>query len=653
MNTYNLSFYHKNEIEMGDGLSMDYLSKKNLEMERAQGVIDRLNCSKNPYINHKHSRAIVDLKQMLESSVNLYGDNVAFWQKFKKNEAFKGITYKEAFADINGLGTSLIFRGLKDKRIAVIGENCYQWATSYLAAVCGVGEVVPLDKELSSRDLKQLVIEAEAAAVLFSNKYEEMFLEMKASGDTSIETLVNFNRAEHLCNAESHTESAVENGNSSLEDNEAIVISWSKLIEEGKTLINAGNREFLDAEIDSDKMSILLFTSGTTGISKGVMLSHRNICENLMTAPTILNVNTWDVFFSILPVHHTYECTCGFLMPLYKGASIAYCEGLKYIQKNLQEVRPTMILGVPLIFESLYKNIMKNIRKQGKESIVKKVLAINRVTKKIGIDLNKKLLKDIYKVFGGRMRVLISGGAAIDPDILGFFNDLGFIAVQGYGLTECSPMAALNPDIHKYMRNKSVGHVLPEMEVKIENPDEEGVGEICFKGPNIMLGYYNMPEETAKVLRDGWFYTGDLGYKDDENFVYITGRKKNVIITKNGKNVFPEELEYFLGRVPYVSESMVWAPESDTGQDISIVATIKPDMDEIKEALIAKSPENELSDEEIQISDIEVLLWEEVDKINKDLPLFKRIKKINVRLEDFEKTTGKKIKRFVSENKGE
>ena len=392
-------------------------------------------------------------------------------------------------------------------------------------------------------------------------------------------------------------------------------------------------------------MSVLLFTSGTTGIAKGVMLSHRNICEDLMSAPTILNVNTWDIFFSVLPVHHTYECTCGFLMPLYKGASIAYCEGLKYIVKNLAEVQPTMILAVPLIFESLYNNIMKSVRKQGKEGLVRKVLALNKVTKKIGLDLNKLLLKDILKVFGGRMRVLISGGAAIDPAILQFFNDLGFISVQGYGLTECAPMAALNPDNHKYMRNSSVGHILPGMEVKIEDKNEDGIGEICLKGPNVMMGYYNMPEETAKVIKDGWFHTGDLGYVDDEDFIYITGRKKNVIITANGKNVFPEELEYYLGRSTMVSESMVWAQEDESGQDTVIVATIKPDMEEV-EAAIGKEAAADAEQ-------VEKLLWAEVDKINENLPFFKKIKKITVRREEFEKTTGKKIKRFVESNKAE
>ncbi|MDY3238667.1 MAG: AMP-binding protein [Anaerovoracaceae bacterium] len=591
-------------------------------MEQAEATIAALNQSNDKYVVYKESRPITDLKQMLETSTAMYADNTAFMQRFEKNKPYESITYRQAMEDINGLGTALMMHGLSGKRIAVIGENCYQWATSYLAVVCGTGIVVPLDKELGAAELKQLVIEAEVSAVLFTKKFEDTFYMMKESGDTPLEMLVNLNA----------------------ETEEGGIFAWKQLVEEGKAMVKKGTRIFLDAKIDPEAMSVLLFTSGTTGIAKGVMLSHRNICEDLMSAPTILKVHTWDIFFSVLPIHHTYECTCGFLMPLYKGAAIAYCEGLKYIVKNLQEVKPTMILAVPLILESLYKNIMKNIRKSGKEGLVKKVMAANKLTSKVGLDLNRKLLKDIYAVFGGRMRVLISGGAAIDPAILQFFNDLGFIAVQGYGLTECAPMAALNPDCHKEMRNASVGHLLPGMEVKIVDKDEDGIGEICLKGPNVMLGYYNMPEETAKVLKDGWFYTGDQGYVDDENFIYITGRKKNVIIAANGKNVFPEELEYLLSKIPYVAESMVWSKtEEGSSNDTLIAATIKPDMEEVEAVLGKEKAEDP--------AEVEALLWKEVDQLNETLPLFKKIKKINVRREDFEKTTGKKIKRFVESNK--
>lgn len=596
---------------------MDYTSQRKVDLQYAQGVVDMLNNSTDKYVVYKESRPIADLKHMLETGVQAYGDNVAFMQKFHKDEPYKSITYKEAFETVNALGTALINAGLKNKRIAVIGENCYQWATSYLAVICGTGVVVPLDKELGASELGQLIKESQASAVMFTEKYTDIFKEIKENGDSQLEILIKLNG----------------------DKQEENVLTWSGLIAEGKKLLEKGDRRFIDAEIDPDAMSELLFTSGTTGIAKGVMLSHKNICFDLMIAPTILRVHTWDIFFSVLPIHHTYEGTAGFLMPLYKGAAIAYCEGLKHIVKNLSEVRPTMFLGVPALFETLYKTIMKNIRKQGKEGLVKKVMALNKVTKKVGLDLNKKLLKDILKVFGGRMRVLISGGAAIDPAILQFFNDLGFIAVQGYGLSECAPMGALNPDQHKYMRNASVGHILPGMDVKIVDKDEDGIGEICLKGDNVMLGYYNNPEETAKVIKDGWFYTGDQGYIDDEKFIYITGRKKNVIIASNGKNVFPEELEYLLSKIPYVTESMVWGAEEKG--DIVIVAAIRPDMEEV-EAVLGKDCDEEA---------VKKLLWDEVDKINAELPMFKKIRKIAVRNEEFEKNTSKKIKRFVESNK--
>ena len=605
-----------------DSVEMGYHQKKALEMKRAKAFADELAQSEDPYVRYKTSRPITDVKQMFESSAALYGNNVAFMQKFEKDQPYRSITYKEALADVNGLGTALINRGLKGKRIAIIGDTCYQWESSYLAVVGGAGIAVPLDKELGAEELKQLVREAEVSCVIFGRKHEKLFLDMKASGETGLETLVSFD-------AEGHSEE---------------VLSWKALIEEGKNQVAQGDRQFLDAEIDGDAMAVLLYTSGTTGNAKGVMLSHWNLAFDLMSAPTILDVGPDDIFFSVLPVHHTYECTCAFLMPLYKGASVAYCQGLKYITKNLEEVKPTMLLGVPVLIESLYKKIWQNVRKKGKEKTLRRLLAISRRTRKAGLDISKPFTKEILDVFGGRMRVLISGGAAIDPEILQFFNDLGIIAVQGYGLTECAPMAALNPDVAKDMRNASVGHLLPGMEVKLVDLDEDGIGEICLKGDNVMKGYYNNPQATEEVLKDGWFHTGDLGYVDEEDFIYITGRKKNVIITKNGQNVFPEELEYRLSRIPYIEESMVWGSEGEDGSnDTSIIATVTLSEEDVAEKLGEDYTEEQARD----------LVWEEVDKVNEELPYYKKIKQIRIRKEDFEKTTGKKIKRFVDANKDE
>ncbi|WP_338547296.1 AMP-binding protein [Emergencia sp. JLR.KK010] len=596
-----------------------YAQMKDAEMKRAKAFVKAISESTDPYVRYKESRPITDIKHMIETSADLYGDNVAFMQKFEKDAPYTAITYKQALADVNGLGTALINRGLKGKRVAVIGETCYQWESSYLAVLCGTGVVVPLDKELGEQELKAQIIDAEVSGVIFGGKFANLFREMKASGDTKLEVLVDFD----------------------IEAHEEEILSWKALVQEGKALVAQGDRQFLDAEIYGDEMSVILYTSGTTGIAKGVMLSHYNLASNLMSAPTILKVNPTDIFFSVLPVHHTYECTCAFLMPLYKGAAIAYCQGLKYITKSLEEVKPTMLLGVPVLIETLYKKIWKNVRAKGKEKMLKRLLTMNRKTKKMGVSISKPFTKEILEVFGGRMRVIISGGAAIDPEILQFFNDLDIVCVQGCGLTECSPMTALNPDVEKDMRLASVGHLLPGMEVRIAEPDEDGVGEICYKGDNVMLGYYKNPEATAAVMEDGWLHTGDLGYVDKENFIYITGRKKNVIITKNGKNVFPEELEYYLSAVPYISESMVWGDEVEAGNDMTIAATVILDEEEISEAL------GEAFTEE----DVKGLVWEAVDQINERLPYYKKIKKLHIRREDFEKTTGKKIKRFVEGNK--
>lgn len=596
-----------------------YKAIKEKEMEYTVKRVADIKNSKDKYILYRDIRPIIDLKQMLESSVELYGDNIAFHVKDKVGGPYRGITYNETKHDVDALGTALCSMGLKGKSISIIGDNRYEWAISYLAAVCGTGVVVPLDKELGASELEQLVKEADVECIIYTQKYEKIFQEMKERGETKLKFLVNMDAA--------------------VSDEQRF--SLREITEAGKVLLGNGNRDFLDAQIERDAMSIILFTSGTTGIAKGVMLSHGNIVEDLMASPTLLEVTPQDVFFSVLPIHHTYECTCGFLMPLYRGASIAYCEGLRYIVKNLSEAKPTIFLGVPLIFESLYKKIWQNVKKTGKAKTLKRVIAINKQTKKIGIDLAPIFFKQIQALFGGRMKVLICGGAAIAPEVLQGIRDLGVNALQGYGLTECAPICALNPD--QYPKNEAAGYAPPGFRLKIHDPDPEtGIGEICAGGGNIMLGYYKNPEATAAVLKNGWFHTGDLGYLDQDNFVHITGRIKNVIITKNGKNVYPEELENYLGKIPYVQECMVWGKDSeDTGETL-IFASIRADYDEVREVLGER-----YSDE-----DVAVLIWKEIDALNTELPFFKRIKKIDIRKEEFEKTTGKKIKRFVDANKG-
>ena len=590
--------------------------------DKALELYQKIMDSKNKYTFYKEdTRPVANLKHMLETSAELFADRPAFWQKFNKGEEYTAITYKQTLDDVNALGTALISRGLHGKKIGVIGENSYFWAISYLAVTCGTGVVVPLDKELSAAELEQLVEQSGVSCVLLSPKYRPIFSDMLEREVGNLEFLVDVR-------AEMSTDR---------------IYSLKDLMSEGRSLMDLGDRSYLDAEIDPEALGVLLFTSGTTGVSKGVMLSHRNLCAEIMLDPLLIKYTKDDVFFSVLPLHHTYECTCGFLVSLYRGSSIGYCEGLKYIQKNLKELRPTIFCGVPLIFENLHNAIMKNVRKQGKEKMLRSVLRMNTITDKVGFNLSRALLGKVRDVFGGRMRLLVSGGAPIRPEIVKFFNDLGFTMIQGYGLTECAPLAACNPTEKRYNRYDSAGHILEQEEIKIVDKGKDGVGEICLKGPNVMMGYYENPEETAKALIDGWFHTGDLGYVDRHGYIYITGRKKNVIITANGKNVYPEELENYLDESLFISESMVWAKDDERGNDKTIVATIRPDMEEIK---------NYLGEDANDPDAVKALLQSEVDRINKPQPLFKKIGKVIIRTEDFEKTTTHKIRRFDESNKG-
>ncbi len=596
---------------------MTYTEKKKAEMAEANETIRAINSSKDKYVSYKESRPITDLKHMIETSALLYAERPAFWVKKSHKEPYTSISYLEFMDDINALGTALISLGLKDKRIGVIGPNSYEWALSYMAVVCGTGIVVPLDKELSAAELKQQAIEAELSCVILDKKYRAVFEEIAASKDTKIEILID----------------------KTLEEDENGVLSLKKLIDKGNGLLENGDTSFTKAEIDNKEMNILLFTSGTTGISKGVMLSHRNIAEDLMVSPTVMKLNPEDCFFSVLPLHHTYECTSGFLMPMYKGCSIAYCEGLKYILSNMQEVKPTFFLGVPAIFEMIYKKIMANVRKQGKEKSLAAALKVNKASRFIKIDMSDRLFKDIKALFGGRLRMMISGGAAINPEVLAFFNAIGIMAVQGYGLTEAAPMGALIPDIET--NDRSVGRAFPNCEIKIHEPNEKGIGEICLKGANIMIGYYKRPDLTQDVIIDGWFHTGDLGYLDKKGFLYITGRKKNVIITKNGKNVYPEELEFYLANIPLILESMVFAREGEVGDDFVIAATIVVNDEYIKDNYTEIPSDQSLEAE----------LWQEIDKINAQNPGFKQIKSIQVRHEPLSKNSANKVVRFREENK--
>ena len=540
-------------------------------------------------------RPIENLKEMLYTSAATWPEKNAFLEK--RDGVYEGITFNQYLLDVEGLGTELCARGLLGKRVIVTGENCYAWALAYMTVICGLGVVIPVDKEIPPEEIANIANVSEADAVIYSAKYEDKIKKIEKPLD-----FICFDELAGLCVA-------------------------------GREKINAGDRTYLDLEIDKNEMASLIFTSGTTGVSKGVMLSHHNITFNLTEMCQMIYIGPEDTFLSVLPLHHAYECTCGFLCQIYRGSTIAYCEGLRYIMKNMKEVHPTMILCVPLLIETMYHKIWANIRKNGMEKMVKKALAASNASRKIGIDLRKKLFSEIHETFGGKLRMMIAGGAAVDPDILKGLRDFGILAVQGYGLTECAPLAAVNRD--KFYCDSSAGLATPNATLEIVDAAEDGTGDIRFKGENIMLGYYKAPELTAEVIVDGWLYTGDLGFIDKDGFLHITGRRKNVIVTANGKNIFPEELETYLSRNPYVLESVVVGVPDETGRDYDIVAMILPD----RERLDEENPDG-YSEELVREK-----LTEAVKQANSMVQQYKRIKKFLVRSEELPKNTSKKIKR--------
>ncbi|MBE7025924.1 MAG: long-chain fatty acid--CoA ligase [Ruminococcaceae bacterium] len=539
---------------------------------------------------------IRDLKDMLTQSVEKFGPKAAFLSKV--DGKYEPISYNQFGADVQAMGTALMHRGFGGKKIAVIGENRYEWDVTYMAVVNGVGVIVPIDKELPEKEILQLVATAGVDAIMYAPKNEKVVQNAPVSAKFNMET------------------------------------DFVPLLEEGRKLLEEGDRSYLDIEIDPEEMRILLFTSGTTSNAKAVMLNHRNIAENLMGMCAMTFIGPEDVFLSVLPIHHTYECTCGFLCQIYRGTTVAYSDGLRYITKNLAECKATMMLGVPLLLETMYNKVWKQAEKSGRAKKLRMGIKISRMLLKLGIDKRRELFKEIHNNLGGNLRMLIAGAAAIDPKVAEGLRDFGIEAIQGYGLTECAPIAALNRDCN--YRDAAAGLPLPGVEIKIDNPDENGIGEIVIHGKNVMMGYYNNPQATAEVLKDGWFYSGDYGYIDKDGFVYITGRKKNVIVTKNGKNIFPEEIEAYLNRAPIVAESMVYGIDLPDG-DAQIAVQILPDLEEAKAVL----GEN-YTDEQLQKA-----VEEAVKEVNDSLQGYKRVSKVIVRKEDFEKTTTKKIKRHV------
>lgn len=551
-----------------------------------------------------------DLKQMLKISGERFGDKPAFVYKTNIPDKYDIITHKEFRDDINAFGTALIDLNLKDKRIAIISENRYEWCVAYLAIVAGTGVVVPLDKLLPENEIESLISRSEVEAVIYSKKYNNVMDKIKKENNTKLKHFISMD----------------------LDKKEKDIYSQKELTAQGKKMIEKGNKSFLDAKIDNEKMSIMLFTSGTTAMSKAVMLSHKNICSNLMDIVSVIKIDENDRFLSFLPLHHTFECTVGFLHAIYKGSSTAFCDGIRHIAENLKEYHITAMISVPILFEKMYKQILKTIEKQGKTEDVKKGIKITKAFLKLKIDLRKKVFKEIHENLGGKIRILVAGGAALDPEAEKGFNELGFKMYQGYGLTETSPVIAAEDD--KYRKIGSIGKAFPSLEVKLIDKDENGIGELMVKGPSVMIGYYKNETATKENLeKDGWFHTGDLAKIDKENYIYIAGRKKYVIVLKNGKNIFPEELETIINKLEGIKESIVYGRPDKDG-DYKVCAKIVYDKDLINERY------KETDEEKIK-----EVIWQEIKKINKTMPTYKYIKEISITTEDLIKTTTQKIKR--------
>lgn len=550
---------------------------------------------------------ITDLKDMLKKSGGEFGKNIAYKIRIEKDK-YKTFTHKEVREMINNLGTRLIDMGLKGKRIAVIGENRYEWEIAYLAVVCGVGIVVPLDKSLPANELEKVIERSKVEAIFFSEKYEETLKNIVSRGVGKLKTLISMD----------------------LEHHKEGIYSEEELIEKGKELVEKGDKRYIDAKIENEKMSIMLFTSGTTSASKIVALSHKNIVSNLMDIASTLDVNSDDIFLSFLPLHHVFECTVGFLFALYKGAQTVFCDGIRYITDNLAEYKVSVMASVPAIYERIFKMIRRRIEEKGKvEEILKKEEEYKNAT----MEEKKEVFKEIHDMLGGNIKWLISGAASLDKTIEEKYRRLGLNLVQGYGLTETSPVVAMGNK--KYYKVGSIGKTVPTVEAKLVDCDKDNVGELVVKGPNIMLEYFENEEATKNAIIDGWFYTGDLAKIDEEGYIFICGRKKSVIVLKNGKNIYPEEMENLLNRIEGIEESFIYGKQlSDDKDNIKIFAKIVYNEEIVKNAYKVETFE-----------EIHNAISNKIKEINKLMPQYKAIRGFILTKEPLIKTTTNKIKR--------
>ena len=598
-------------VENIDEVNVDYeeLKKKHTEEK----------CKKKNYEQTNYKT----IKEVFIRSQEKFADRTFILEKLNPKEAFKEITFKEFGDDVIALGTALTNKyNLKDERIVIIGETTYNWYVSYMAMLCGAGVAVPVDKELPPNEIENVIERSKATAVIYSTKKKEVIKKVE-NNLPRVKYFIQMNSDEKLTGR---------------------AVGFNTILNEGKEMIKTGDNSFMKIEVDPEEFKVLLFTSGTTSNSKGVMLCNRNLAENINAVSAYVNLTEEDRLFSVLPIHHTYESTIGFLVPVAKGSSIAICQGLKYIVPNLKETKPTAMLAVPLLIESLYKKINTTIEKSGKAGLVNSMIHVTNALKSVGVDIKRKVFAEIYENLGGNIKYIVSAAAPLDAKIGKWVQDIGICFLQGYGLTETAPITALTPDFDTKIG--SAGRAVTCAELKIDNPNENGEGEILIKSETLMLGYYEDQDATDEVIKvdeegNRWFYSGDVGYIDDEGFLFITGRSKNVIVTQNGKNIYPEEIELLLGNVSEIKECMVYGKEIDGEKELVVSVKVIPNYEKIEE-----EHGKDLSDEQIYN-----IIWEKIKEVNHSLTSYKAIKNLEIKKGEFEKTTTMKIKRYAEISK--
>jgi long-chain acyl-CoA synthetase len=563
-------------------------------------------CPKGKYPEYPAS-IISTIRELFQRTVQKHGTKIAL--QCKTSGQWIPITYKELHADVAFFAGGLAALGLAsvEGKVAIIGDNRPEWIVGYLAAACTGIVCVPIDKDLKETEVGNILSLSGAQVVIVDVKHADMLMALRSKlpGLTAIVCM--------------DTEGVADN-----------VISFEEMIRIGRQRIASGKNDFEERTVSPENLLAILFTSGTMGNPKGVMLTHRNVACNLIDAAKWVNFTTKDCFLSVLPLHHSYECTDGFLLAIYSGCTISFAENLRRIPENLAETQSTVMLGVPLLWHAMYAKIESAMMQKGTRKILAAKKAAAFCERYLGMNIRRLLFAEVHKKFGGRLRILISGGAAIDPAVAKGFRELGLEFLQGYGLTETSPIIAVNRN--KAFKDDSAGLPLPNVEVKI---DEDG--EILASGPSIMKGYYNNPDATREALADGWLHTGDLGSIDEDGFLYIHGRKKSVIVTPAGKKIYPEEVEGELMKSPYIAECLVWGnPVNDPGHNPEIEAVVVPDKEYFQ---------NQGCNTDRQ--SIENLLRREVKERCRNLAAFKQITKLSISHEPLEKTTTQKIKRYL------